>query len=254
MIRWSGMFALFMKEVRRFMKVFVQTVLAPGVTTLLYLLVFASVLDEHVQVFGDVPYVSFLVPGLIMMTIIQNAFANSSSSIIQSKMTGNLTFLLLSPISPLETVLAFIAAAVVRGLLVGLAVYFIAMVFVDLPLLHPWVILGFSVMASAVLGALGLVAGLWADKFDQLSAFQNFIILPLSFLSGVFYSIDSLPGAWATISHFNPFFYMIDGFRYGFFGLSDVSPWLSLSVTAAALVLVSGLGLILVGIGYKIRH
>ncbi|HIA09396.1 MAG TPA: ABC transporter permease [Chromatiaceae bacterium] len=249
-----GMRTLFEKEVRRFLKVSIQTVLAPCVTTLLYLLVFASVLEDHIKVYDGVSYLAFLVPGLIMMTVIQNAFANASSSLIQSKMTGNLVFLLLSPISGVEMVVAFVAAAVVRGILVGLCVWLVALVFVDVPLVSLATVLLFLVLSSAVLGAVGLIAGLWADKFDQLSAFQNFIIVPLSFLSGVFYSVESLPGIWQAISRFNPFFYMIDGFRYGFFGVSDVDPELSLVVTLAFLLLVSGVSLLLVRIGYKIRQ
>ncbi|HIO15031.1 MAG TPA: ABC transporter permease [Chromatiales bacterium] len=249
-----GMRTLFEKEVRRFLKVSIQTVLAPCVTTLLYLLVFASVLEDHIKVYDGVSYLAFLVPGLIMMTVIQNAFANASSSLIQSKMTGNLVFLLLSPISGVEMVVAFVAAAVVRGILVGLCVWLVALVFVDVPLVSLTTVLLFLVLSSAVLGAVGLIAGLWADKFDQLSAFQNFIIVPLSFLSGVFYSVESLPGIWQAISRFNPFFYMIDGFRYGFFGVSDVDPELSLVVTLAFLLLVSGVSLLLVRIGYKIRQ
>ena len=249
-----GMRTLFEKEVRRFLKVSIQTVLAPCVTTLLYLLVFASVLEDHIKVYDGVSYLAFLVPGLIMMTVIQNAFANASSSLIQSKMTGNLVFLLLSPISGVEMVVAFVAAAVVRGILVGLCVWLVALVFVDVPLVSLTTVLLFLVLSSAVLGAVGLIAGLWADKFDQLSAFQNFIIVPLSFLSGVFYSVESLPGIWQAISRFNPFFYMIDGFRYGFFGVSDVDPGLSLVVTLAFLLLVSGVSLLLVRIGYKIRQ
>ena len=249
-----GMRTLFEKEVRRFLKVSIQTVLAPCVTTLLYLLVFASVLEDHIKVYDGVSYLAFLVPGLIMMTVIQNAFANASSSLIQSKMTGNLVFLLLSPISGVEMVVAFVAAAVVRGILVGLCVWLVALVFVDVPLVSLTTVLLFLVLSSAVLGAVGLIAGLWADKFDQLSAFQNFIIVPLSFLSGVFYSVESLPDIWQAISRFNPFFYMIDGFRYGFFGVSDVDPGLSLVVTLAFLLLVSGVSLLLVRIGYKIRQ
>ncbi|HIN83008.1 MAG TPA: ABC transporter permease [Chromatiales bacterium] len=249
-----GMRTLFEKEVRRFLKVSIQTVLAPCVTTLLYLLVFASVLEDHIKVYDGVSYLAFLVPGLIMMTVIQNAFANASSSLIQSKMTGNLVFLLLSPISGVEMVVAFVAAAVVRGILVGLCVWLVALVFVDVPLVSLTTVLLFLVLSSAVLGAVGLIAGLWADKFDQLSAFQNFIIVPLSFLSGVFYSVESLPDIWQAISRFNPFFYMIDGFRYGFFGVSDVDPELSLVVTLAFLLLVSGVSLLLVRIGYKIRQ
>ncbi|MCF6212133.1 MAG: ABC transporter permease [Gammaproteobacteria bacterium] len=249
-----GFYTLFAKEVRRFLKVTVQTVLTPMVTALLYLLVFGQVLEAHIEVYAGVSYSAFLIPGLMMMSIIQNAFANSSSSIIQSKMTGNLVFVLLAPISSLEFFAAFVLAAVVRGLLVALAVYGVAVLFIDLPLAHPWAIAVFAIIGSATLGALGVIAGIWADKYDQLAGFQNFFILPLSFLSGVFYSIHALPGVWQQISHFNPFFYLIDGFRWGFFGQGDASVVMSLSVSLGFLFVLSGLALYLLFKGYKIRR
>jgi ABC-2 type transport system permease protein len=248
-----GLYTLFAKEVRRFLKVTVQTILTPVVTALLYLLVFGQALEEHVQVFEGVAYSAFLIPGLMMMSVIQNAFANSSSSIIQSKMTGNLVFVLLSPISSWEFFLAFTAAAVVRGVLVAIAVYAVAILFLELPLAAPGVIVLFAVLGSAALGALGLVAGIWAEKFDHLAGFQNFFILPLSFLSGVFYSIHDLPGMWQTVSLFNPFFYLIDGFRYGFFGVADAPVGVSLGVTLAFLCVISAVALAMLEKGYKIR-
>jgi len=249
-----GVYTLFAKEVWRFMKVFVQTILTPVVTALLYLLVFGQALEGNVQVYEGVGYSAFLIPGLMMMSIIQNAFANSSSSLIQSKMMGNLVFVLLSPISSLGFFIAFTAAAVVRGVLVALAVYLVAILFIDLPLEAGWVVLVFAVLGSATLGVLGLIAGVWAEKFDQLAGFQNFFILPLSFLSGVFYSIHSLPDIWQTVSQFNPFFYLIDGFRYGFFGQSDADPMLSLGVTMVFLVGLSAVALLMLHKGYKIRE
>jgi len=248
-----GLYTLFAKEVRRFLKVTVQTVLTPVVTALLYLLVFGQALEAHVEVYAGVTYSAFLIPGLMMMSIIQNAFSNSSSSLIQSKMTGNLVFVLLSPISSLEFFLAFTAAAVVRGILVALAVYVVAILFIDLPMAAPWAVLSFAVLGSATLGALGLIAGVWAEKFDQLAGFQNFFILPASFLSGVFYSIHALPGMWQTVSRFNPFFYLIDGFRYGFFGQGDADPLLSLLVALIFLLLLTVVGLLMLQKGYKIR-
>lgn len=248
-----GMYTLFAKEVKRFLKVTVQTILTPVVTALLYLLVFGQALEEHVQVYDGVSYSAFLIPGLMMMSIIQNAFANSSSSLIQSKMTGNLVFALLAPISSLEFFVAFVAAAVVRGVLVAIAVYLVAILFIDLPLREFWATFVFAVLGSATLGALGLVAGIWAEKFDQLAGFQNFFILPLSFLSGVFYSIHDLPGVWQTVSQFNPFFYLIDGFRYGFFGQADAAVGTSLAVTIAFLLAISAVGLLMLQKGYKIR-
>lgn len=253
-MNWVGCYTLWRKEVWRFLKVTVQTLLTPVVTALLYLLIFTHLLEERLEVYPGVAYGAFLIPGLIMMTMIQNAFANSSSSLIQSKMVGNLVFLLLAPISALEFYLAFVAAAVLRGLMVGLGVYLVSLVFVDLPLAEPALVLAFAVLGSALLGALGLIAGVWAEKFEHLAAFQNFVILPLSFLSGVFYSIHSLPGIWQDISRFNPFFYMIDGFRYGFLGVSDLAPAVSLAVSAGFLALVSIICLILLARGYKLRR
>jgi ABC-2 type transport system permease protein len=249
-----GLNTLFYKELLRFYKVWLQTLLAPVVTSLLYLLVFSHVLEEHVHVYPGVSYTAFLIPGLMMMSIIQNAFANSSSSLIQSKVSGNIIFVLLTPVSYLEFFLAFVLAAVVRGIAVGIGVGLVAIFFVGVPLHHFTVLLLFALLNSAVLGSLGVIAGIWAEKFDQIAGFQNFVILPMSFLSGVFYSIHSLPPFWQSVSHINPFFYMIDGFRYGFFGVSDVAPALSFAVVLAVL---AGLTLISLGLlksGYKLRQ
>lgn len=252
--RYRGFYTLFYKEVLRFYKVSLQTLLAPVITTLLYLLVFSHALEDHVVVYERIAYTVFLVPGLVMMTIIQNAFANSSSSLIQSKVTGNIVFVLLAPLSHMEFFLAFVLAAVVRGLLVGVGVYLVAAVFVTVPLYNFWVIVGFAILGSALLGTLGVIAGIWAEKFDQLAGFQNFIIMPLTFLSGVFYSIHSLPPFWQVLSHFNPFFYMIDGFRYGFFGVSDVHPLLSFFIMLFFLVFLSLLTLTLIKRGWRLRN
>jgi len=249
----TGFNTLLYKELLRFYKVGFQTLLAPVLTALLYLLVFGHVLEDHVQAFPGVAYTTFLIPGLVMMAVLQNAFANSSSSLIQSKITGNLIFVLMTPLSHIEFFLAFVLAAVIRGLVVGVGVYLAGLFFVPLPLHNVMLLLAFAVLASAALAALGIIAGLWADKFDQLAGFQNFIIMPLTFLSGVFYSIHSLPAFWQALSHFNPFFYMIDGFRYGFFGVSDVPPLVSLSVVALSLMVLSALTLELLRRGYKIR-
>jgi len=249
----TGFYTLFYKEVLRFGKVLLQTLIAPIITALLYLLVFAHVLAGRVEVFPGVVYTAFLVPGLVMMSVIQNAFANSSSSLIQSKLTGNLVFILLTPLSHLEFFLAFILAAAVRGMLVGAGVYLVSVFFVAVPVRHPVFVVTFVLLGSAVLGALGMIAGIWAEKFDQLAGFQNFIILPLSFLSGVFYSIHSLPAFWQHLSRFNPFFYMIDGFRYGFFGVSDIAPSFSLLVVLAALTMLTGVTLLMLKTGYKLR-
>jgi len=248
-----GFYTLFYKESLRFYKVALQTIVAPVITTLLYFLVFSHVLEERVTVYDGVSYTSFLIPGLVMMTIIQNAFANSSSSLIQSKVSGNIVFMLLAPLSYLEVYLAFVAASVARGLIVGAGVYVITALFVSLPVSNLAVLILFAILGSAVLGTLGMIAGIWAEKFDQLAGFQNFVILPLSFLSGVFYSIHSLPGFWQKLSHFNPFFYMIDGFRYGFFGVSDVNPLLSIAITALFLLLLAAVTINMLKRGYKLR-
>jgi ABC-2 type transport system permease protein len=249
----NGASTLFYKEVLRFWKVAFQTVVAPVLTAVMYLLVFGHALEDHVKVYDTVSYTAFLIPGLVMMSVLQNAFANSSSSLIQSKISGNLVFLLLAPLSPLAWFLAYVGAAMVRGLVVGAGVMAVTVWFAP-PGLHnlAWV-LAFTVLGAGLMGSLGLIAGLWAEKFDQIAAFQNFIIMPMTFLSGVFYSVHSLPGVWQTVSHLNPFFYMIDGFRRGFFGVSDVSPWVSLGVVGGSFAVVAGLALTLLKRGYKIR-
>ena len=250
----EGAGTLFRKEILRFWKVSFQTVAAPVLTAVMYLLIFGHVLEEHVQVFPGVGYTSFLIPGLVMMSVLQNSFANSSSSLIQSKITGNLVFLLVSPLSHWAWFAAYVGASVVRGLAVGSGVFLVTVWFAPFHLAEPWWVIVFAALGAGMLGSLGLIAGLWAEKFDQMAAFQNFIIMPMTFLSGVFYSIHSLPDFWQTVSHLNPFFYMIDGFRYGFFGVSDVSPWMSLGLVGGALVAVSALALHLLRTGYKIRH
>ena len=237
----------------RFWKVAFQTVAGPVLTAMLYLLIFGHALEAHVKVYDKVSYTAFLVPGLTMMSLLQNAFANSSSSLIMSKVMGSLVFLLLTPLSYLNWFVAYVGASVIRGLVVGLGVFAVSSLFAEISLTAPLWIVGFAVLGAALMGALGVIAGLWAEKFDQLAAFQNFVIMPMTFLSGVFYSIHSLPAFWQGVSHLNPFFYMIDGFRYGFFGVSDVSPWLSLSVVGVALVIVSVVAIHLLRIGYKIR-
>ena len=249
----TGWQTLFYKEVLRFWKVSFQTVAAPVLTAVLYLLIFGHVLENHVKVYDRISYTAFLVPGLVMMSVLQNAFANSSSSLIQSKIMGNLVFLLLTPLSHWSWFFAYVGSSIARGLIVGIGVFGVTVWFADLSFVAPWWIFMFALLGSALLGALGLIAGLWAEKFDQLAAFQNFVIMPMTFLSGVFYSIHSLPGFWQGVSHLNPFFYMIDGFRYGFFGVSDVSPWLSLGVVGIALLLVAVVAVHLLRTGYKIR-
>jgi ABC-2 type transport system permease protein len=253
MINWRGLYTLFAKEVWRFMKVAVQTILTPVVTVMLYLLIFSSVLSEKVEIYQDITYTMFLVPGLIMMSMIQNAFANSSSSLFQSKLNGSIAFVLLAPISNLEFYAAFIGASIMRGIFVGIGVWIAAHVFVHLPVYSFPVLLGFSMLGTGILGTLGLIASIWAEKWDHISAFQNFVILPLSFLSGVFYSIRSLPEFWQNVSYYNPFFYMIDGFRYGFLGVSDISVWISMVIVGAFFFFISLACLLLLRSGYSLR-
>ncbi len=246
--------SLLYKEVLRVQKVAMQTVLAPVLVSMLYLLIFSHVLEQHVEVYPGVRYTEFLIPGLVMMAVLQNAFANSSSSLIQSKITGNIVFVLLAPISYWEFFVAYVLASMLRGLLVGVGVYLAALGFAQPPLHFPLWIIVFAVLGSALLGSLGVVAGIWSEKFDHLAGFQNFIIVPLTFLSGVFYSIHSLPPFWQELSRFNPFFYMIDGFRYGFFGMSDISPWVSLLVVSGCTAAMTLFTLWLLKSGYKLRH
>ena len=250
----TGWQTLLYKETLRFWKVGFQTVGAPVLTAVMYMLIFGHVLEGQVKVYGTLNYTAFLVPGLVMMSVLQNAFANSSSSLIQSKIMGSLVFVLLTPLSHWHWFFAYVGAAIARGLLVGTGVFIVTAYFGRPDFAHPlWIVL-FAVLGASMLGALGVIAGLWSDKFDQMAAFQNFVIMPMTFLSGVFYSIHSLPPFWQTVSHLNPFFYLIDGFRYGFFGVSDVSPWLSLGIVSTALVLVSGIAVNMLRTGYKIRH
>jgi ABC-2 type transport system permease protein len=249
----TGWQMLLYKEVLRFWRVAFQTVAGPVLTAMLYLLIFGHALESHVKVYDKISYTAFLVPGLAMMSLLQNAFANSSSSLIMSKVMGNLVFLMLTPLSYMNWFVAYVGASVIRGLVVGLGVFGVSAFFTELTFTAPLWILAFAVMGAALMGCLGLIAGLWAEKFDQLAAFQNFVVMPMTFLSGVFYSIHSLPPFWQGVSHLNPFFYMIDGFRYGFFGESDVSPWLSLAVVGGALAVVSTIAVYLLRTGYKIR-
>jgi ABC-2 type transport system permease protein len=250
----DGWRMLLRKEVLRFWRVSLQTIAAPVLTSVMYLMIFGHVLSDRVQVYPGVSYVAFLVPGLVMMSVLQNAFANSASSLVQSKIMGNLVFQLLTPLSAWHWFVAYVGAAIARGLSVGVGVYLITLLYAPPRAAAPLWVLAFVLLGAGMMGTLGLLAGLWSDKFDQMAMFQNFIVMPMTFLAGVFYSIHSLPGAWQGLSHLNPFFYMIDGFRYGFFGVSDVSPWLSLAMAAGSFALLAALTLHLLRIGYKLRY
>ena len=250
----TGFPTLLYKEVLRFWKVSFQTVAAPVLTTLLYLLVFAHALRGHVQAFPGVSYLEFLIPGLAMMAMLQNSFANSSSSLIQSKITGNIVFILLPPMTAAEIFGAYLLASMVRGMVVGLGVFAATLWLIPLPMKNPLWVLAFALVGCGMLGTMGIIAGIWSEKFDQLAAFQNFLVMPLTFLAGVFYSLHSLPAFWQGVSKLNPFFYAIDGFRYGFFGQSDVAPAVSLAIATAAFAALSWLSLALLRRGYKLRH
>jgi ABC-2 type transport system permease protein len=246
-------YTLFRKEILRFWKVAFQTIAAPVLTAVLYLMIFAHVLENRVQVYPGVGYTAFLIPGLIMMSVLQNAFANASSSLIQSKVMGNMVFMLLPPLAHWEMFAAYVGASMVRGLAVGMGVGICTLFFTAVPIHNIFWIMTFAVLSGAVMGCLGIVAGMWAEKFDQMAVFQNFIIMPATFLSGVFYSINSLPPFWQMVSHANPLFYLIDGFRFGFFGQSDVSPWVSLAAGLLALAVCAGIALRMLMTSYKLR-
>ena len=253
-MNWRGCYGLYRKEVKRFTKVIVQTVLTPVLTSLLYLLVFAQAFQGRVEIYPGFSYLVFLVPGLVMMTVLQNAFANTSSSLMQSKMMGNLIFMQLAPLSALEILLAYVGAAVTRGLLVATGVYIVAALFLDMQVEHPLIVIVFVVGSSALLGALGLIAAIYAQQWEHTSAFQNFLIMPMTFLAGVFYSVKQLPPFWASLSSYNPFYYMVDGFRYGFLGVSDIAIGFSAIVLLIALSIVLTITYAMLATGYRLRN
>ena len=252
-VNWVGLWTLYLKEVRRFAKVATQTVLAPLVTTLLFLAVFSLALGRAVDTIGGVPFLQFLAPGLVMMAMVQNAFANTSSSLLISKIQGNIVDVLMPPLSPGELTLGFAAGGVSRGLVVGVAVGLAMWVAVPFPLHHPGFVLFHAVAASLMLALLGIVGGIWAEKFDQMAAMTNFVITPFAFLSGTFYTVERLPAMWRTVAHLNPFFYMIDGFRYGFIGHADGSLAAGLVVMTAANAALWLLAYRLFAVGYKLK-
>ncbi|MDH3654180.1 MAG: ABC transporter permease [Myxococcales bacterium] len=244
---------LFLKEVRRFSKVWLQTILSPLVTTSLYFLVFGVALGSRLREISGVPYIQFVVPGLVMMTMIRDSFLNTSSSLFQSKINGTITDILVAPIGALEMVLAYVGAAMIRAIIVGTLVCLVALSFTWFPLHHMGWTLFFTIFVTATLALLGMIVALWAQKFDHLAIFPNFVLLPLAFLGGVFYSIDLLPEPWHTVSRLNPLLYMVNGLRFGFLGVADVSP-----VTSAGVVLVSFLVVLvaasaLLRSGYNLR-
>ncbi|MEX2449478.1 MAG: ABC transporter permease [Rhodospirillales bacterium] len=241
---WLGVRTLYAREVRRFLKVYTQTLLAPIVTTLLFMAIFALALGGAVRQVAGVPFLEFLAPGLIMMAIAQNAFANTSSSIMVSKVQGNIVDILMPPLTAHELTLCMVMGGATRGVLVGLLVALAMSAVVPFQLHHIGFMAFHAVMASIMLSSLGLIAGIWADKFDQMAGVTNFVITPLAFLSGTFYSIQRLPEAVQIAAHLNPFFYMIDGFRYGFIGHADGS-------LTAGIVVLSGFNLALWAVCYR---
>ena len=235
-VNWLGLHTLYVKEVRRFMKVFLQTVAAPAATSLLFLAIFTLALGGAVRQIAGIPFLEFLAPGLIMMSMVQNSFANTSSTVIVAKMQGNVIDFVMPPISPVELQLGLVAGAVTRALLIGLLLPLLMLPFVDLEVCHLGFLVFHAVTASTLLALAGLMTGIWAAKFDHVATIQNFVVMPLAFLSGTFYSVHQLPPVFYTISQFNPFFYMIDGFRYGFIGHADGTPWVGLMVMAGLTV------------------
>ncbi|MEA1649563.1 ABC transporter permease [Nitrospirillum sp. BR 11164] len=252
-INWVGFTTLTKREIRRFLKVWVQTIAAPVVTTLLFYSVFALALGGVVRMVGDVPFLRFLGPGLIMMGMAQNAFANTSSSVLVSKVQGNIVDVLMPPLSPFEFVSAFVAGGIVRGLMVGLVTWIVIQLVVPLGLHAPFYVLFHAVMASMLLSLLGLIGGVWADKFDHMAAITNFVITPLSFLSGTFYTLDSAPRFFHTVAHVNPFFYFIDGFRYGFIGRTDGTLGTGIAVMLGINLVLWLVALRMVSTGYKLK-
>lgn len=252
-VNWLGFWTLYDKEVRRFLKVFTQTIIAPMATALLFLVVFTVALGGAVKEIAGVPFAHFMGAGLVMMTLAQNAFANTSSSIMISKVQGNIVDVLMPPLSPSEWLAAYLLAGVTRGLAVGAAVWIAMLPFLALPLYSLGAVLLFACLGAAMLSLLGVLGGIWSDKFDHIAAVTNFIVTPLTFLSGTFYSIDRLPGIWWTLSHLNPFFFMIDGFRYGVTGHADADPLLGAVVLLGANGVLWVWALLWVRRGYKLR-
>ena len=232
-VNWVGLWTLCRKEVARFLVVYNQTLAAPLVTTLLFLAIFTLALGRGHTMIGDIPFDVFLAPGLIMMSMIQNSFANTSSSLVSSKMQGNIVDVLMAPLSPFELTMGYAVGGLVRGLVVGLVVATAMVIFVHVSVAHIGIVVFYALSASLMLSLLGIVGGVWAQKHEQMSVVSNFIITPCAFLSGTFYSIDRLPGVWNYAAHINPFFYMIDGFRYGFIGHAEGS----LAIGVAVMIL-----------------
>ena len=253
-INWIGIQTLYKRETWRFLKVWNQTLVAPMITTLIFLAILTLAMGGNLRQVHGMPFTQFIAPGLIMMAMVQNAFANTSSSFMIAKLQGVIIDWLLPPFSAGELVVGMVAGGVTRGLMVGITTATAMSIFAHVELHSVLAMVYFAVAATMMMALLGIITGIVANTPDQAATITNFVVTPLSFLSGVFYSIHSLPDFWQRVSHLNPFFYMIDGFRYGFFGVSDVSPWISLALVGSALLVVSAIALHLLKIGYKIRH
>jgi len=252
-VNWRGLWTLYVREVTRFYKVGTQTLTAPVVTTLLFFAIFSVALAGDGRTVGNIPFAVFLAPGLIMMAILQSSFANTSSSMMVSKVQGNIVDVLMPPMSPAELTVGLVAGGVTRGVLVGLAAGAAMWVFAGLQIHHPVALVFHAVAASMMLSLLGLIGGIWSEKFDHIAAMTNFVVVPLSFLSGTFYSIGRLPEAWQDVARFNPFFYAIDGFRYGFIGSSDSQLWVSVTVMIAINAALFALVYRMFATGYKLK-
>ena len=252
-VNWLGLWTLYAREVRRFLKIYTQTILAPVVTTQIFLAVFALALGRAVQQVGGVSFVTFLAPGLVMMAMVQNAFANASSSIMVGKIQGNIIDVLMPPLSPGELTCGFVGGGVTRGLVVGLATGIVMAFIADMSIQHPLAVVFYAVSAALMLSLAGTITGLWAEKFDHTAGITNFIITPLAFLSGTFYSIERLPPLFQGIALANPFFYMIDGFRYGFTGHADAPLWIGATVLIATNLALWVICWRLFAIGYKLK-
>lgn len=248
-----GLLTLIKKEVGRFINVYTQTIIAPVVTTMLYYAIFALAFGGVAQTVGDIPYMTFLAPGLIMMTMVQNSFANTSSSIVIAKVQGNIVDVLMPPISAGELFTGYMVGGVIRGLIVGFVCAVAVWIFVGLEIHALWAVVLYALLGNMMLSSLGLAAGIWSEKFDHIAAVTNFIVTPLTFLSGTFYSAQQLPGIWNTLVHYNPFFYMIDGFRYGFIGHADGSLLAGIAALVIINVVLGALSFWMLRTGYKIK-
>ena len=248
-----GLKTLIGKEVGRFINVYTQTIVAPVITTLLFYAVFALAFGGITRTMGDLPYLAFLATGLIMMTMVQNEFANTSSSMVIAKVAGNIVDIIMPPLSPFELYVGFVVGGVLRGLMVGGVVSIVVAIFVGLSIHSIFHVMAFAVLGNMMLASIGLAAGIWSQKFDHIAAVTNFIVTPLTFLSGTFYSLSQLPDFWQKLASFNPFFYMIDGFRYGFVGQADGNVTVGLVVLLVVNLLISMLTLSMLKSGYKMK-